>query len=140
VLDDKSGRLQANIYSEKYQQFGHLLAKDKVYIFEGDVSFDDFNEALSMTVQRILDFATLREQESQFIRLVAPANIDEKFAEKLAHTIEPFRDGGCNLKLSYQTDQAKGELVFPDSWAITPSDECLERLEELMESVEIVYS
>jgi len=139
TLDDRSGRLGANLFSKVYEEFGHMLTKDKVYIFEGDVSFDDFSEGLTMSVKSVMDFETIREQTSKFIRVVCPETMPDNFTEQLATVLEPFRDGGCSLKLEYQNQMAKGIISLPDSWAVTPSDECLQRLKEISDSVEIVY-
>ncbi len=139
TLDDRSGRLAANIYSENYQKFGHLLSRDRVYIFEGDVSYDEFNDGLSMTVHSVMDFVQIRERESKCIHLSCPDAVSLDFVDQLAQTLQPYRDGGCRIRLSYQTPEAACEIDFPESWAVEPTDECLERLQDMADNVEIIY-
>ncbi|MBT8450063.1 MAG: DNA polymerase III subunit alpha, partial [Gammaproteobacteria bacterium] len=139
TLDDGTGRMQANLYSEAYNDFGHLLSKDRVYVLEGEVNYDDYNDGLSMTVRNLMDFETAREKESNFIRLVCKDNVTDDFSERLGRVLEPYRDGGTRLKIVYQNTQAKGEMILPESWAITPSDECLDRLQDLVASIDVVY-
>ena len=139
TLDDGTGRLQANLYSEAYNDFGHLLSKDRVYVLEGEVNYDDYNDGLSMTVRNLMDFETAREKESNFIRLVCKDSLSDDFSERLGRVLEPYRDGGTRLKIVYENTQARGEMILPESWAITPSDECLDRLQDLVASIDVVY-
>ena len=91
------------------------------------------------TVHNVMDFVQLREKDSRYIRLTCPEKADDQFIEALAHTLEPYRDGGCKIRIAYENDQARCELDFAEDWAIEPTDECLERLQEIVDQVEVVY-
>ncbi|MEL0035305.1 MAG: DNA polymerase III subunit alpha [Gammaproteobacteria bacterium] len=140
TVDDRSGRISGNLYSENYQKFGHLLSKDKVYLFEGEVNYDEYADGLSMTIQNVMDFVHLREKSSQYIRLTCPQDASEDFIEHLSSVLEPYRDGGVRLRLAYTNSVADCELDLSQEWAIEPTDECLERLQEVVDQVEVIYS
>ena len=131
-LDDRSGRLEAMLYLEAYEQFSHLLEKDKVLIIEGEVSFDDFNDGLKMTVRQVMDMPKARERFSKGIEIqVNKKHIKGEFSEQLSRSLEPYSDGDCPVTLIYNNDKAKGVIRFSDDWRISATDDLLYRLKDL---------
>jgi len=132
TLDDRSGRFEAMLYTEAYEEFSQLLVKDKVLVVEGEVSFDDYNDSLKMTVRQVMDMPGARERFSKGILLeVDEQNIEGEFAQQLAQSLEPYRDGDCPLTLNYTNSKAKGTIQMSDHWCISPTDDLLYRLNEL---------
>ncbi|RLA00184.1 MAG: DNA polymerase III subunit alpha, partial [Gammaproteobacteria bacterium] len=132
TLDDQTGRLEAMLYTEAYEQFSQLLVKDKILVLEGDVSYDDYNDGLKMTVRNAMDMPGARERFSKGIQIdVEQQQIDGEFAEQLSRSLEPYRDGDCPIHLTYRNSEAMGELQFPPHWCISPTDDLLDRLTNL---------
>ncbi len=142
TLDDRSGRFEAMLYTEAYEQFNQYLVKDKILIVEGEVSFDEFSDGLKMTVRDVMDMPTARERFSKGIHLDVDQNmIEGDFAMQLSRSLEPFRDGACPIRLNYQNAQAKGSLTLPENWKVSPTDDLLHRLKELpgCNKIEVKY-
>ncbi|WP_416238640.1 OB-fold nucleic acid binding domain-containing protein, partial [Raoultella planticola] len=55
TLDDRSGRLEIMLFSDALDKYKHLLEQDRILIATGQVSFDDFNGGLKMTVRELMD-------------------------------------------------------------------------------------
>jgi len=132
TLDDRSSRFELMFYTEAYEEFSQLLAKDKILIVEGEVSFDDFSNGLRMIVRQAMDMTGARERFGKGLLLeVDEQKVEGEFAELLARSMEPYRDGDCPVKLNYINKKAKGCITFPQNWCISPTDELLYRLGEL---------
>ncbi len=132
TLDDRSSRFEAMFYTEAYEEFSQLLAKDKILIVEGEVSFDDFTNGLRMIVRKAMDMTGAREHFGKGLLLeINHQMIEGEFAELLARSMEPYRDGDCHVKLNYTNNEAKGCLRLPESWCVSPTDDLLYRLAEL---------
>jgi len=132
TLDDRSARFEAMFYTEAYEEFSQLLVKDKILIVEGDVSFDDFSNGLRMIVRRAMDMTGARERFGKALLLdVDQESIDGDFSEVLSRSMEPYRDGDCPVKLNYTNNKAKGQIILPQNWCISPTDELLYRLSDL---------
>jgi len=55
--------------------------------------------------------------------------------------LEPFREGGCPIRVTYRNAAAEAELPFGDGWRVRLDDTLLESLREWLppEAVEVVY-
>ena len=132
TLDDRSGRFEAMLYTDAYDEFSQLLVKDKVLVVEGEVSFDTYNDSLRMNVRNVMDMPGARERFSKGILLeVDHSKIEGEFATDLANALEPYRDGDCPITLIYSNDKAKGSIKLSDNWGISPTDDLLYRLGDL---------
>ncbi|MCP3674672.1 MAG: DNA polymerase III subunit alpha, partial [Gammaproteobacteria bacterium] len=142
TLDDRTGRFEAMLYTEAYEEFSQLLVKDKVLVIEGEVSFDDFSDGLKMIVRQVMDMPGARERYSKGLILeVDRENIEGDFSEQLARSLEPYRDGDCPVTVIYNNGEAKGIVKFSQNWGISPTDDLLYRLKDLQgcTKVEVKY-
>jgi DNA polymerase-3 subunit alpha len=142
TLDDRTSRFDAMLYTEANEEFSQLLVKDKILIVEGEVSFDDFNDALKMTVRQVMDIPSARERFSNGVWLeVLQQDIEGNFAEQLSKSLEPYRDGDCPVTLKYLTTEESTHLTLPSSWCISPTDDLISRLNDLpgCSKVEVKY-
>src|SRR5690606_19733640 len=62
-------------------------------------------------------------------------------AGKLQALLEPFREGGCPIRVTYRNDAAEAELPLGDGWRVRLDDTLLESLRDWLppESVEVIY-
>ena len=113
---------------------------------EAKVSNDDFSGGLRIIADRIL---TLGEARSRFARAlqlringeVAASGGAVSAAGKLQTLLEPFREGGCPIRVSYRNASAEAELPLGDEWRVRLEDALLEGLREWLppEAVEVLY-
>ncbi|MCT6867790.1 MAG: DNA polymerase III subunit alpha, partial [Gilliamella apicola] len=68
TLDDRSGRIDGMLFADSLEKFGHLLVKDKILIVSGQVSHDDFNGGLKMSVRDIVD---LKDARAKYVKGLA---------------------------------------------------------------------
>ena len=142
TLDDRSGRLEVNLFAETYARFQDQLIRDKVIVVQGEVRYDDYAGGLTMRVQDVYDIERAREQFARGLHLdLGQIQLDNEFITALRHLLEPFREGGCLITLDYLNQQARARLRFGDSWRVRPSDALLARLRQMLgeEAVRVEY-
>jgi DNA polymerase-3 subunit alpha len=142
TLDDRTGRLEATLFEDVMNRFGHLINKDAVLIVEGKLSFDDFINAWRITVRNMEAIEAVRQDVVRCIDITWHAGEDE--AERLAalrEILAGFRGGKCPVRLLYNARSAEGILRFGDSWQVSPTDDLLRQLGELagQEAIELHY-
>ncbi len=142
TIDDRSARIELAVFSEPFQRYRDLLAKDKLIVVEGEVSVDDYSGGYKMSARSIYDINQAREHFAR--RLVL--SIDEQraangFIKELQHTLSPFREGFCPVVINYRRPDAKAEIALGETWRVHPTDELLHRLRESIgeQSVQIIY-
>ncbi len=142
TLDDRSGRIEITLFSETFQQYRDLLAKDRLVVVEGTLSFDDYSGRQRLTVDRLMDIEQARTCYARHLRIRVCGSLDGNgVAGKLAKVLDPFREGNTPVWLDYRNETAATTLVLGKEWNVLPSDELLGRLArfEAAESVELVY-
>jgi DNA polymerase-3 subunit alpha len=133
TLDDRSGRLEAMLFSDALEQYAELLEKDKILILNGQVSFDDFNGGLKMTVREVMDLDSSREKYAKSLSLsITQAQIDEPFFERFSRILEPHRSGSVPIHIYYQRVDARAKLTLGTEWRVTPNDTLLDELKQLL--------
>jgi DNA polymerase-3 subunit alpha len=142
TIDDRSARIELAVFSEPFQRYRDLLAKDKLIVVEGEVSVDEYSGGYKMSARTIYDINQAREHFAR--KLVV--SVDEKhaangFINELQHTLTPFREGFCPVVINYQRADARAEIALGESWRVHPTDELLHRLRETIgdERVQVIY-
>ncbi|HET7675199.1 MAG TPA: DNA polymerase III subunit alpha, partial [Gammaproteobacteria bacterium] len=62
TLDDRSGRIEATLFEDAYQQYRALIVKDRVLICEGRLGFDEFINGWRITVRDLYGIDAMREK------------------------------------------------------------------------------
>jgi DNA polymerase-3 subunit alpha len=143
TLDDKSGRLEAKIYSELYEKHKHQLIEDSVIVLEGDVQEDEYLQRPSMTVRNLFDIAEARSRYARRLELeLDGTRLSRPALEKLVQLLRDFGPGGFPVLAGYRNREASVRVAFGESCRVQPRDELLQRLRQIegCERVEIVYS
>ncbi|NOX75996.1 MAG: DNA polymerase III subunit alpha [Gammaproteobacteria bacterium] len=132
TLDDRTGRLELAVFSEAYNHYRDLLAKDRLLVVEGEVSIDEYSGDMKMSANRIYDIDHAREAFAKRLVLsVDQRNAANGFINELAQVLTPFREGHCPVQLNYQCPDAHAQIQLGKDWRVRPTDELIRRLDEL---------
>jgi DNA polymerase-3 subunit alpha len=132
-LDDRSARLDVMFFTDAFETYQELLEKDRMLVIQGEVSVDDFSGGIKMTAREVMDLSMARERWMKKLRLtMCSERLDELFWQRFYEVLEPYRAGTCPIAISYQGDNASGMLSLGTDWRITPSEELIEALTQLL--------
>ncbi len=132
TLDDRSGRLELAVFSDTYQHYRDLLAKDRLVVVEGEVSVDDYSGGIKMSARKVYDIDNARESfAKRLVLTLKQAQVVNGFVQDLARVLTPFREGRCAVRVEYQRPDAQAQLTLGPDWRVRPSDELLRRITEL---------
>ncbi len=140
-LDDNSGRLEATMFSDIYQEMQNKLQKDAILMIEGEVREDEYNGGFTMTANSVLTFIEAREKYARHIVVkVVAQQVHKQFTATFLNLLQTNR-GHCPVVVSYQNADAEVQLRLGQQWQITPTDDFVIQLEALVgrEKVSIVY-
>jgi DNA polymerase-3 subunit alpha len=143
TLDDRTGRIEASLFEEQYQQFKALISKDALVLAEGQLRFDEFSDGWRIGVRRLTDLAKVREQQARRIVLKWPQRAATGALQgRLAELLERYRPGPCALAVEYAGEGARGMVAFGEQWRVQPAAELIEALERLFgaAAVRVLYS
>jgi DNA polymerase-3 subunit alpha len=142
TLDDRSGRLEASMFEEQYQQYRALIAKSAILIVEGSLRFDEFIEGWRLNAKRVIDIDQARETHARRLLIRWPKDAPGSFTKQLEQTLRPFRGGKCAVALRYHNSQARADLVLSEEWCVKPTRELTERLSQLVgnDGMRVIYA
>ncbi len=133
TIDDRSGRIELAVFSDIYQRFRDLLAKDRLIVVEGEVSIDDYSGGYRMSARQVYDMNEAREHFARRLVVdVGSSQAGNGFVNDLAQVLAPFREGFCPVVLDYQGQGACAEVSLGKDWRVHPTDELLHRLRDLV--------
>lgn len=99
-------------------------------VVEGDVAHDDYNGGVKMSANSLYDVPTARTKFARCLELRLHAEQQDILpsiqALLKAHT------GRCAVQFSYSNGYAKAQLSAAPQWNISPSDELLGLLANLL--------
>ena len=143
VLDDDTGRLETNLFSEAFQEFRHLLVKDEIVIVSGTLRYDDFVGGWTVNAKNVLPIDRVIESRAQTLLLsVAPNGRGENLLVRLHDLLLPYREGNCDVAVRYIGDRATARLALGAEWTVRPSRELRDKLTDLLgqKNVQLLYA
>ena len=145
LLDDKTGRIEATLFNEAFEQHKDLIAVDRLLVFEGSLTPDDYRGGVSLRVERCDALETCRIARAGVLDLTfraddgaRPPLSGAELVERLAELFAPYRQAGAEVRLTYQYAAVRGVLRFGDTWQVQLADELLRRLRRLLGQENVV--
>lgn len=135
LLDDKSGRIEATLFSETYEKYKDLLVVDQVLVMQGNLAHDEYRGGLSLRVDEVLSFEMNRLQRATALEI----SLDEALMREqgwaaidvvndLSAELQSYPGEVASVGISYTRHDAEGMLRLGSNWMISPVDELLRQL------------
>ncbi|WP_227369050.1 DNA polymerase III subunit alpha [Halomonas sp. M20] len=133
TLDDRTGRIEASLFGELFDQVRGSLAPDQVLIVEGEVQSDDFSGGLRLRGKDITLMVDARARYGEALELsVDGRRLNGRFISSLRDSLDPWRnDAGLPVRVRYCNAEASGWLELGSEWKVSPADELMIALREV---------
>ena len=130
VIDDRSARIEATLFSEVWEQDRHRLEKGQLVVLEGEVQPDEFSGSVRLRVEKALSLEEARRRYSSGLQIDWRDGAPADAADRLLAALEPFRSGkdGCPVSVLYRGNGAEGRIRFGARWRVRASDDLMLRL------------
>ncbi len=129
TLDDRTGRIDVRVFPEMFQEIEEIVKKDVMWVVEGGISYDDFNNGIRIRARKVELLETYRMNHAKALRINYSA-LKHKAVDKLAKNLTPYQQQArvdmiiCGEKEGYDF-----ELTTND-WSLELNDECILVLEK----------
>ena len=133
TLDDRTGRIEASLFGELFDQLRGRLEADQVMIVEGEVSSDDYSGGLRLRGKEVTPMVEARSRFGQAVELsLDGGRLNGRLVDSLRASLAPYCDGeGLPVRLRYRNAEVSGWLELAEEWRVIPSDELLTGLREV---------
>jgi DNA polymerase-3 subunit alpha len=136
TLDDRSGRIEAAVFSEAFGEHREKLVKDALLVLDGPISHDDYSGGLKMTVNGVSTLDELRQGSVVGVRLrLDSASAPAGLGKRIAACLRPYTNGPashCGVSMEVARSDARGLYRLPPAWQVEPNDQLVQSLRELL--------
>jgi DNA polymerase-3 subunit alpha len=134
TLDDRTGRIEVNLFDDVFQKYRDLITKDALVLVDGMLRFDEFSDSWRLSARRLTELDKVRETQARRLVLKWPRNVGSPnvLVNRLAEMLTPWRPGPCPITIEYTGASATGALTLGNEWTVRASRELLEQLETLV--------
>ena len=141
TVEDGSGKFEAVLYRETWIEYGPLLTRDAMLVFEGGLSVDDFTGGYQLRVNSVSTIDAACEKRARLLR-VKLNGIDGDFVAHLHRALAGHRGGHTPVRLSYRNANASVDVELGNAWRVRASHALADTLQNLdgVISAEIVFN
>jgi DNA polymerase-3 subunit alpha len=139
LLDDKTGRIEAALFSETYERYRDEIANDRILVVEGTLVHDEYRGGLSIRADGVSGLEDVRlaraacvEMRLREARLSQLGITSVEAIAELKSLLEPAAGGNCEVRLRYQRLDAEVLLRLGGGWRIKPTDGFLRQAQRLL--------
>ncbi len=134
TLDDKTGRLEVQIFGELYDQVREKLKKDEIIFVRGSIEDDDFTGGKKMRATEVMTLEEVRARNVSKLQVeINTCNLCAGFVDELAGLLQPYLPGdttGCPVVVKIVNKVSQGDVILGDDWRVMPHDDLLQNLKE----------
>lgn len=132
TLEDKTGRIEATVFSQLYDEVRADLEKDQIYCVTGNAEEDQFSGGTRFRVESLQALTQVREARACHIVLQLDTQEQTKhLLANLAGVITPYKGGSCKIVVQYRGQTAGAKVALGEKWQVTPSSALLADLVKL---------
>ncbi|MGQ3892742.1 DNA polymerase III subunit alpha [Legionella sp. CNM-4043-24] len=129
-MEDCSGKIDVVVFSELYDALTFVLQTGMMLVVEGEVATDDFNGGVKMTAMQL---CTMEEARTRFAKsLILNLSPDQGSLIPALKSLLSAHAGRCVVQIQYRNDQAKALLTTERRWCVTPGDDLITRLNDVL--------
>ncbi len=128
-LDDNTAYYEMLVFTDTFNQYGHLLEKEACIVIEGTLDTDQRSGNTRLRVEKIHNMQAVRENYLKKVVLPIEA---EQLADGLWEGIRPFlkpaEETKFHVVIDYANAKARAELRLGQNWSIALDDDSLRQL------------
>ena len=135
-MDDSTARMDVVVFGEIFDQFSEALATGDMLVVEGEVAHDDYNGGVKMTATLLHNVSTARTKFARCLEI--RLNQNSKSHLSALQSILKAHSGRCVVQMAYVNEYAKAQLNLAAQWHVTPTNELLGILANLLGEEHVV--
>ncbi|MDI1352306.1 MAG: OB-fold nucleic acid binding domain-containing protein, partial [bacterium] len=135
-MDDSTSRMDVVVFGEVFDLYTEPLISGSMIVIEGEVAHDDYNGGVKMTAIQLYNIPSARIRFARCLELRIN-QLNQSILPSL-QSILKAHTGRCAVQFAYANTHAKAHLSLAPQWHITPSDELLSLLGNLLGSEQVI--
>lgn len=149
VLDDRTGRIEVQMFWEDYQKHEQFFATDQLLVVTGGMAYDDFINGYSVSAEHISDIDQVRFERVRGIEIDWFTDASEDslkqqrhFVSRLQGWLKPYTEHGeTPIRICYRGISAMASVMLGKAWRVRPEDALIHQLRKHLgnDAVRVAY-
>jgi len=133
TLDDRSARIEVRVGSKMLQEIEDIVQKDLIWVVDGGIAYDDFNNGIKIRAARVQLLENYRFAHASALHITLNGSITKEF-ETLISDLDSYRSqNALPVVFHLQHEDYLFELKTNGQWSVAPSEQCLLSLEKYLD-------
>jgi len=125
TLDDRSGRVDVRVSSSLLQEIESLVQKDLIWVVQGGIAYDDFNNGIKLRASKVELLDDYRLQNARALHITLNGESGAQI-DKLINDLDEFKaNAAMPLVIHLNNDGYDCELRTNGQWSVSASEQCL---------------
>ncbi|MDH5356711.1 MAG: DNA polymerase III subunit alpha, partial [Gammaproteobacteria bacterium] len=125
TLDDRSGRVDVRVSPSLLQEIETLVQKDLVWVVEGGIAYDDFNNGIKLRASKVLLLDDYRQDKAKALHINLNGESESEL-DGLVDGLNLFKaNAAMPVVIHMQTDGYEYELKTNGHWSVSATEQCL---------------
>ncbi|KTC84011.1 MULTISPECIES: DNA polymerase III subunit alpha [Legionella] len=137
-LEDASSKLDIVVFSEIYEALQNPVQTGKMLIVEGEIAADDYSGGVKMTASQLYSIAEARTRFAKCLTVSLTREQDSIIPS--LQSILKANKGTCVVQVHYSNASTSAILNLASQWCVSPSDELLILLADLLGQTKVALS
>ncbi len=130
TLDDRTGRIEVRIFPDLLAEIEPLIEKDRIWVVEGGIAYDDYNNGIRIRPRRIRLLEDWRAEKARALHIdlgEQPPDI-----ERLHRLLDAHRQESSLPLVFHARKNGYSYRLQTRDWRLRPDDDCLLQLDTLI--------
>ena len=127
TIEDASGQIETKLFRDAWDEFGSLITRDAILVFEGGLSIDYFSGGYQLRVRKVQGIESACEQYARLLWIALdqpPPALAQSLREILA-----AHPGSTPVRIAWRDEVASAQLELPPPWQVCASNELIAALQ-----------
>ncbi|MCP4237596.1 MAG: hypothetical protein GY770_29120 [Aestuariibacter sp.] len=125
TLDDRSGRIDVRVSPSLLQEFEDLVQKDLIWVVEGGIAYDDFNNGIKLRASKLCLLDDYRSAKARALHIRLNGETDTEIDHLIAELSNYKSEKSIPLIFHLQNQGYDFELKTNTSTSISVTEQCL---------------
>jgi len=139
TLDDRSGRVDVRVVPERLADVEPILQKDLVWVVDGGIAFDDFNNGIKLRAERVQLLDDYRAAHARALHITLNGHAGQQ-VDALIETLDDHaaRDS-MPVIFHMQREGYRYQLRTNGGWSLNPDEQCLLALQRCLDGTAFYF-
>ncbi|MFT5741861.1 MAG: DNA polymerase-3 subunit alpha, partial [Gammaproteobacteria bacterium] len=139
TLDDRTGRVDVRLSPEQLGSLESIVQKDLVWVVEGGIAYDDFNNGIKLRAAKVFLLDDYRIQHACALHITLPEKVSDLVDDLITDLNQYRANSAMPVVFHLSRENYSYQLRTNGSWSLKPNEDCLMALQRRLENDQFYF-